>query len=391
MSFSQALSGLDAASNNLNVIGNNIANSQTVGFKSSSALFADVYAGAKIGLGTKVAGVLQDFTSGNLETSGRALDLAISGDGFFKLEYAGQITYSRNGQFSLTPDGYMENSEGARLMTADGVVQVPSAAMQARATGTDEDGNPSGGMQAVFNLDATSPSIDPALTFDPLNPTTYSYQNTSTVYDSLGIARQLNVYFVKTADNTWDVHAAIGTDVQSPGSVSFDNNGVLTDTTPLALTFTGQDGAADLAFQLDLAGTTQFADPFDLSKLSQNGYTAGSLVGISISQDGTVVGNYSNEQKRDLATIGLVSFRSPEGLQAIGGNMWVESAASGQPLPGIAGTGRFGSIQSGVLESSNVDLTKELVNLIIAQRNFQANAQSVKTQSDALEQAMNLR
>lgn len=511
MGFSQALSGLNAASSNLNVVSNNIANSQTVGFKSSSTQFADIYAGAKIGLGTRVAAVVQNFNSGNLETTDRVLDLAISGSGFFRLEQGGQMVYSRNGQLTLTADGYLENAQGARLVGADGVIQIPAEGL--RASPTDE-------VKATLNLDAGAEAV--TADFDATDPATYSYANAATVYDSLGNAHQLTTYYRKVDINQWEVHAALdGKDITPIAApmVSFNSRGMLQDSPVLEpmladyegaetyLTDNGLDvqdyldvkaayeadpannlappaisetdhpqfqqyvddflaykdyrksvdepvvadygdtqaylvakaayeadpdqpnpdpidypgaqayldhlaaynlgsvykpaafsisaaelnnGAATLSFQLDLTGTNQFGNDFEVSGLTQNGYTTGGLMGFSVDENGNIIGNYSNEQSQILGQIQLTSFRNPEGLQPVGDNVWIETAASGQALTGVAGAGQFGTIESGVVEASNVDLTKELVNLIIAQRNFQANAQSVKTQSDVLEQAVNL-
>lgn len=514
MGFSQALSGLNAASSNLNVVSNNIANSQTVGFKSSSTQFADIYAGAKIGLGTRVAAVVQNFNSGNLETTDRVLDLAISGSGFFRLEQGGQMVYSRNGQLTLTADGYLENAQGARLVGADGIIQIPAEGL--RASPTDE-------VKATLNLDAGAKAV--TADFDASDPATYSYANAATVYDSLGNAHQLTTYYRKVDINQWEVHAALdGKDITPIAApmVSFNSSGMLQDSPvlePMLADYEGAEtyltdsgyadvqayldvkaayeadpanpapptiseidhpqfqqyvddflaykdyrksvdepvvadygntqayldakaayeadstqpnpdpidatlypqaqayldhlaaynlgpvykpatfsisaaelnnGAAALSFQLDLTGTNQFGNDFEVSGLTQNGYTTGGLMGFSVDENGNIVGKYSNEQSQILGQIQLASFRNPEGLQPVGDNVWIETAASGQALAGVAGAGQFGTIESGVVEASNVDLTKELVNLIIAQRNFQANAQSVKTQSDVLEQAVNL-
>ncbi|WP_349571469.1 flagellar hook protein FlgE [Azotobacter salinestris] len=383
MGFSQALSGLNAASSNLNVVSNNIANSQTVGFKSATAQFADVYAGAKVGLGVRVAAVMQNFTAGNLESTGRGLDLAISGSGFFRLEQAGQVVYSRNGQLTLTPEGYLQNALGARLLGANGAIQVPADGLQARPTEE---------VAVTLNLDSASDII--TATFDPTDANTYSYANTATVFDSLGNAHELTMYFTKTGINTWEARTAIDGVVpatQSPQAVSFNTSGLLDGYAPSTFEFAMSNGAEDISFELDLAGSSQFGNDFEVASLTQSGYTAGSLVGLTVDQNGDIVGNYSNERKQVIGQVLLANFRSPEGLQPVGDNAWVETAASGQPLLGVAGVGQFGSLESGVVETSNVDLTKELVNLIVAQRNFQANAQSVKTQSDVLEQAVNLR
>ncbi len=395
MGFSQALSGLNASSSNLNVIGNNIANSQTVGFKSSNAVFADVFAGAKIGAGVSVSSVVQNFGAGNVEGTGRALDLAISGEGFFKLSQEGQVVYSRNGQLTLTPDGYLENAQGARLMSNAGVLQVPSAAMPASATTK---------LSSVFNLKSSDAAKPATPAFDPADSDTFNYASTASVYDSLGNVHQVTTYFRKTDANEWELYATLDGNDITPNPVptlSFDSNGKLLDTyTPAEFTVDAtatspdvglNNGAAELKFTIDLTGTTQFGNDYDQSSLTQNGYTAGSLVGITIDQNGTIVGNYSNEQKQTVGALILATFRTPEGLQSVGNNVWIETAASGQPLFGTAGIGRFGTVESGALEVSNVDMTKELVNLIVAQRTFQANAQSVKAQSDMLEQAVNLR
>lgn len=397
MGFSQALSGLNASSSNLNVIGNNIANSQTVGFKSSNAVFADVFAGAKIGAGVSVSSVVQNFGAGNVEGTGRALDLAISGEGFFKLSQEGQVVYSRNGQLTLTPDGYLENAQGARLMSNAGVLQVPSAAMPASATTK---------LSSVFNLKSSDAAKSATPAFDPADSDTFNYASTASVYDSLGNVHQVTTYFRRVepaADRKWEMYATLdgkpvaGTPptLTPTSTITFDENGVLdTAYTPDKVLVTAADldnGAADLEFEVNLIGTTQFGNDYDQSSLTQDGYTAGSLVGITIDQNGTIVGNYSNEQKQTVGSLILATFRTPEGLQSVGNNVWIETAASGQPLFGTAGVGRFGSVESGALEVSNVDMTKELVNLIVAQRTFQANAQSVKAQSDMLEQAVNLR
>ena len=380
MGFSQALSGLSSAAKGLDVVSNNISNSQTVGFKSSTTRFADVYAGAQ-GLGVKVAGVVQNFSSGPIENTGRPLDLAISGDGFFRFEQGGQVVYSRNGQLSLTPDGFLENAQGARLLGRNGAINVPSGGMAASATTQ---------VNVGMNFEAGSPVI--TATFDPTDTATYSYANTATVYDSLGTAHDMTMYFVKTAPNEWAVHTSVdGNLTTGSQTVKFTSSGAL-DATYAATDFTIPltTGADNLTFSLNLAGSTQFGNKFEANSLFQDGYTSGSLAGFSINENGQVVANYSNDRKAVLDQLQLASFRSPEGLRPMGDNMWVETVSSGQPLVGEAGTGQLGSLLTGAVEGSNVDLTAELVNLIIAQRNYQANAQSVKSQSEVLENAVNL-
>lgn len=396
MGFSQALSGLNAAATNLDVVGNNIANSQTVGFKGASTQFADVYTGALAGQGVRVAGVLQDFSNGTVESTGRNLDLAVNGGGFFRFQQGDETVYSRNGQLTLTSDGYLENAQGARLTGFPAGVgtggqpetlQVPAGAMPAVATTA---------VQASFQLDATADTIDRGATpFDAADGDTYSYANTGTAYDSLGVQHTMTTYFTKTGDNTWEARVSVdgNADAANVSELVFDGNGVLDEgaSTFENYSFTPGGGADPLNFGIDFDGTTQFGNGFSLDTLTQNGTAAGSLVGITFDETGRIIGNYSNEQSQVLGTIALANFRNPEGLEMAGDNAWVESGASGQPLLGLAGQGQFGTLESGAVEKSNVDLTSELVDLIIAQRNYQANTQTIKVQDEVLQSAVNLR
>jgi flagellar hook protein FlgE len=394
MGFSQALSGLNASSTDLNVVSNNIANSQTVGFKSSSTRFADVYAGSSsVGLGTQVTGVVQDFASGSLTTTSNGLDLAISGEGFFTFKDGLETVYSRNGQLTLNNEGYLENDSGARLVgTSGAAIQIPTAGMQASATAA---------VDASLNLNSNSAIIDPALKpFDSTDTSTYSYANTASVYDSLGNSHSMTMYFTKTGINEWAVHSAIDGQVLTEDlgagpvaasqTVTFDTSGLLVGGAAKNYSFDAANGSAPIAFELDLTGSTQFGNDSELSSIAQDGYTSGSLLGFAIDDTGRVIGSYANDQTQILDQVQLASFRNTSGLKAVGSNSWAETSESGQALLGIAGTGKLGSVEAGVVEESNVDLTAELVNLIIAQRNFQANSQSVKTQSDVLQQAVNL-
>lgn len=391
MSFSQALSGLKAASTSLDVIGNNIANSQTVGFKGSRTLFADVYAGAQAGLGVRVTTVQQDFGTGMLESTGRNLDLAVAGEGFFRFIQNDQVVYSRNGQLIVDAEGYMVNAQGARLtgyppgVGSGGTpvdLRVPTEALGANATER---------VEAAFNLDSGSDII--AETFDATNPDTYSYANNATVYDSLGNAHNVTLYFTKTGVNGWEVRAGLGGNVVGPETIGFDTNGIL-NPGDSSLNFDFGDlgnGSSPLDFDFEIAGTTQFGNDFEMSAVNQDGYSSGSLVGVTIDESGRIIGNYSNQRSNELGRIVLATFSNLEGLNPIGDNVWVETTASGQAMLGLATNGQFGTIESGVVENSNVDLASELVNLIIAQRNYQANSQTIKVQDDVLQTAVNLR
>ncbi len=428
MGFAQGVSGLNAAAANLDVIGNNIANSGTIGFKSGSVQFSDVYAGSRAGLGTQVAGIFQNFSSGAVQSSTRALDVAIvDGDGFFRLASpGGEVAYSRNGQFDIDKDGFIVNAGGLRLtgyqVAANGTVaggaptalQLPTGAMPPAATQA---------ITAQYNIDSrpASPSVTP---FDANNSASYNYSNTVTVFDSLGNSHELSTFFVKTGVNAWDTYAtadgypltAAGAMVAPPtaagpplvvnsvaltdGKMGFDANGVLGTAAPTTLvggkmTLAGLNfgnGSGPMSFTIDVTGTTQFGTANDVKKLTQDGYEAGQLTAFAINQDGTVTGKYSNEQSKALGKVVLSSFVNPGGLQSKGDNIWAETAASGQPLTGTPGTGtKLGALVAGALEQSNVDLTAELVNLIVAQRTYQANAQTVKTQDQVVQALMNMR
>lgn len=412
MGFAQGISGLNSSAANLDVIGNNIANSSTIGFKSGSAQFADIYAGSRVGLGTQVSGVLQNFTSGAVQTSSRALDVAIvNGDGFFRLAgTSGEITYSRNGQFNTDKDGYLVNAEGSRLtgypVGANGAIGVvPPVALQVPTTGISPKATTS--VTAQLNIDSRA-DIPLNTPFSAKDSSTYNYSNAVTVYDSLGNSHELATFFAKTGANTWDVYAtADGQALTSTGAVAvppataagpvdsltFDGNGLLTSGGTVNFAGLAWTSGADASnFTMNLTGTTQFGNSNDVKKLTQDGYTSGQMTSFSIGQDGIITGKYSNEQTTPLGRIVLSEFVNPNGLQPKGGNAWGETAASGQALTGTPGTGtKIGSLASGSVEESNVDLTSELVNLIVAQRAYQANAQTVKTQDQVMQTLVNMR
>ncbi|MFC5476018.1 flagellar hook protein FlgE [Paraherbaspirillum soli] len=398
MGFAQGVSGLNASSSNLDVIGNNIANSGTIGFKAGSVLFADVYAGSRVGLGTQVAGVSQNFTQGAVQTSTRALDVAITnGDGFFRLDSAGgEVSYSRNGQFNMDKNGYIVNAQGLRLtgyqVTANGTIaggtpaaiQLPTTSMNPNATTK---------INAQYNIDSRS-TVPITAPFNAADSTSYNYQNSVTGFDSLGNPHEITNFFVKTGANAWSVYQTLdGGASTNIGALTFNTAGVLT--APVGGTLAPApiplaNGAAPMNFTVNLTGTTQFGNDNAVTKLTQDGYTSGALTAYAINQDGTVTGKYSNEQTKTLGQIVLSSFTNPDGLQSKGGNAWAETAASGQPLTGTPGVGtKSGALTSGALETSNVDLTAELVNLIVAQRTYQANAQTVKAQDQVMQTLVN--
>lgn len=389
MGFSQSLSGVNAASSQLDTIGNNISNSQTVGFKSSATQFADIYANSQ-GLGTRVADTVQNFGTGSLETTGRSLDLAIAGDGFFQFSQNEQMAYSRNGQLTMSADGYFENAQGARLTDQQGEpLQVTEFSQGSQATGTGT------GVQAEFNLNAEAETITDA--FDQNDSDTYNYvTNAGTVYDALGVGHQLSLYYTKTGDNTWNANAVMeGEVVGTSTGMTFDSSsGALTGggvITANADTATLGTGAAPMNFDINLEDNTQYGSEFELRNFAQDGNTSGTFVGVEITENGEILANYSNGNSGEVGTIGMANFRNPEGLTPEGDNLWTATQESGAALLGQAGSGQIGSLESGTVEASNVDLTQELVDMIIAQRNFQANNNAIQTQSDILETVTNLR
>lgn len=422
MGFQQGLSGLNVASKDLDVIGNNVANSGTVGFKTSQTEFADVFAASlvgagasPVGLGSRVANVTQQFTQGNITTTSNPLDVAINGGGFFRVSDNGAITYTRNGQFELDKNGFIITSVGQHLtgyaVTSSGLIntggltdlQISSANIAPQVTGGAVSG--AKGVVGNLNLNSGAPIISSA--FNYTDPTTYNNSTSLTVYDTLGTAHTYSLYFVKTAANTWNVNATltnsagVTTDLSAGGTaplgtMTFNSSGTLTTAMPFtqAAITTAQlgTGAAALTFPVSFTGTTQFGGSFSVNSLTQDGYGQGQLSGFSIGKDGVIVGRYTNGQSKNLGQVVLTSFRDPQGLQPLGGNQWAETSNSGAALQGVPGSsGSFGALQSSSVEDSNVDLTAELVDMITAQRNYQASAQTIKTQDQVMQTLVNLR
>jgi len=469
MGFQQGLSGLNGSAKALEAIGNNISNANTIGFKQSTPGFADVYAASlsgasssgQLGIGTTVKSIAQEFSQGNITATSNPLDIAINGSGFYRMvDLSGAPSYTREGQFQVNKDGYMVNSSGLKLtgtMPATGSTPVPifidTSNIPPVATGQ---GTPvATGLVMGLNLDsreslpvnawdlATAP---PTAKFDPTDPTTYNKSTSATVYDTLGNAHQLGLFFVKvapgfsTADTVsavpgptqdWWVYANVdnGTnnslsgatdsvtgallpvDLMQPFVLTFDSSGKLllsTDslddpTNPGAQSATAGLFATSLSpgvvssatvpmiFPLNLEATTQYGNVFGVNSITQDGYTSAQLSGLTVSQDGTVSGRYSNGQSKALGQITLTSFKNPNGLMSLGGNQWAETAASGQPQIGTPGAGANGVLQSSAVEESNVDLTKQLVDMITQQRTYQANAQTIKTMDQILQTLVSMR
>jgi flagellar hook protein FlgE len=490
MSFEQGLSGLSAASSSLSAIGNNVANANTVGFKQSSAQFADMFAASlagassvSIGTGVTVSNVAQQFTQGNITTTTNPLDTAISGPGFFQLSNtAGATVYSRNGQFHMDKSGFMVNAQGDKvngyMPNAAGVIlggapvplQINPANIQPQASAT-----------SVVGVNLSSASAVPTTsTFSSTDPTSYTNSTSMTVYDSLGASHVATVYFARqpiaaaslgnasvattgvmtlsgsttglSVGNTvtvggvtytitgvtggttltvtpaptsavaaapattnapsanWNTYLTVdGNPIPAAGTpltqLTFNSLGALASTTPASTplgsitssalfpnsTSVSTTQAITFDFNSPTAGTTQYGSPFAVNTLTQDGYASGQLNSTSTSQDGTIMGRYSNGQTRSLGQIVLANFTGVQGLQDIGNNSWVQTAASGNPLVGPPGSGGLGTLQSSATEDSNVDLTAALVNMITAQRVYQANAQTIKTEDTLMQTVVNLR
>ncbi|MFZ0498424.1 MAG: flagellar hook protein FlgE [Steroidobacteraceae bacterium] len=407
MSFDIALSGVDAANTDLNVVSNNIANVDTTGFKESETEFADVYAQTQQGVaatatgnGVAVSDVAQQFAQGNITTTSNNLDLALSGNGFFILSNNGGISYTRNGAFQVNSSGNLVDSTGDLVqgyapLSTGGFNTGQLSNMQL----TTAESQPQATTSATINLNLPSNATAPTdATFSPTDADSYTDSTSLTVYDSLGAAHTAQLYFIKGPAsgpaNTWSAQLYVdGTAVGAAQPLSFSNSGVLTTPANGELAFDGYTpatGAATMNMTFNFSGSTQYGDSFGVNSVQPNGYTTGSLVGINISSSGVVQANFTNGQSTTLGQLALANFADPQGLQQIGNTQWQQSFASGAPVQGVAGGAGFGTIQSGALEDSNVDITSQLVDMITAQRAFQANAQMISTEDQLTQDVINI-
>ncbi|KQU71326.1 MULTISPECIES: flagellar hook protein FlgE [unclassified Rhizobacter] len=420
MGFQQGLSGLNASSKNLEVIGNNVANANTFGAKASRAEFADMYAAAmngsganKIGIGVNLAAVTQQFSQGSITTTESSLDVAINGSGFFQLNDNGTTVYSRNGQFQVNKDGYIVSNGGLKLMgyKADGTgtiqpgqavpLQLPTAGIDPAATKN---------ITLEMNLDSRAATTLPATTpqINLTDAKTYNNATSLTVYDAKGQDVALTYYFQKAGTDQWNVYVtANGTSLAVDGAgdpapvttLQFPTNGgnptapvgAVTLDIPATTNAAGAETLAISGVQLNLGSATQYGAGFGVTDLKQDGYAPGQLSGLSIEDNGIVMATYSNGQSKPAGQMELANFRNAQGLKPLGGNNWSRSYESGDPILGVPSEGNMGVLQSGALEESNVDLTAELVNMMTAQRTYQANAQTIKTQDQVLQTLVNLR
>ncbi|HHX8347637.1 TPA: flagellar hook protein FlgE [Vibrio diabolicus] len=394
MSFNIALSGLDATNTELNTISHNIANASTYGFKGGRTEFSAVYNGMQPG-GVEVASISQNFDKdGSISGTGRNMDLAINGGGFFVTkDNTGQTLYTRSGVFSRDKDNFITANSGAKLqgysvdsnnnlMTGSvGNIQVSTSSLSAKATD---------GVDFVANFDASVSAIDKTVTpFNPDDSNSFNTSYTTKVYDSLGNSHTVTQYFTKTASNSWEVNVQVdgGATPVTTVPVTFDKDGSLSSpTAPFNVSFPAA-GANAMSVDINLKGSTQFGAKFGVSTNSPNGYTSGKLTGVRVEGNGMVYATYNNGQSQLQGQVILADFANTQGLAKVSGTAWTQSFSSGAPITGVPGSGTLGDLTPGALEGSNVDLTSELVALMTAQRNYQANAKTIST-SDKLTQAL---
>ncbi|SCC91074.1 Fagellar hook-basal body protein [Thiomonas sp. X19] len=403
--FQTALSGLQAASTDLQVMGNNISNANTVGFKESNAQFADAYASAiagtapaagQIGIGTTVQTVAQQFSQGNIQTTSNPLDVAINGTGFFQFNYNGATVYGRNGQFQIDQNGHIVDAAGGKLIGTPAVSgALTGGAGPLRVTATILAPQATSGLSIGLNLDAGATPIASGTAFNINDPTSYNYSTSTTVYDSLGASHLLTSYYQLTsgATPTWNVYysangttASGGTTSGSFGTLPFTSAGAVSGT--VSGTIAGlnwADGASSSTIAINFAGSTNYSAPSAVSSITDNGYGVGQLSNLSINPGGVVYGVYSNGQSSILGQITLTNFAAPQNLQRVGNNYYAATYQSGQPLTGQPSSNGLGTLQASAVEQSNVNLSTQLVDLIVAQQAYQANAQTIKTQNQVVQ------
>ncbi len=434
MAFSTALSGLNAASSDLDIVGNNIANSNTAGFKASRGEFADIFAvsnlgaGNAIGQGVALSNVAQEFGQGQFEFTGSSLDMAVNGDGFFQLSDGDVDSYTRAGAFSMNREGFIVNASGLVLQgfRVDSAGEISSSTPEDVRIDTGVSQPEATTLVAIAaNVDASEAAISAAITFDSADPASFNHSTSTTVFDSLGSSHQLTTYYRKlpvdavavppVTENTWQTYTYVDNIVVPPTNktlvapnnqdyitLKFDNSGALdtvVDNGVIAsndiLNYTNFNiagsGAEPLTFSMDYTSLTQYGGDFSVNALSQDGYSTGEFTDLDVDAEGNVFARFSNGQATTLAKITVVTFPSVGSLRQVGDTSWTETFASGSPIakePGNAGAGR---IESGALEQSNVNLTEQLVKMITAQRNFQANAQMISTSDQVTQTIINIR
>jgi len=413
MTFYTSLSGLQAAQTDMSTISNNLANVGTDGFKKSRSDFADVMASSfytaprqQIGMGTTLTQNVQQFGEGNLKTTGSALDLAISGDGFFAVQTgasaSGSIAYTRNGGFTVGQDHTIIDAQGSALLAypvdASGNVTATGTDGLAKVTIPTTSGTPTATGKVTLDVNLASGATTPASTFDRTNPATYNNSAITTIYDASGNAQTLTNYFVRDSaadangSTGWTMYSYAGDQQLKAGgaagvAVSFDATGAMTS--PASATtfdaFTSPTTGLSQALSLDLAGSTQKASAFSVAARSQDGAAVGAFSGVSVDKAGVITATFSNGDSKALGKVAIANFTTPTGLRQLGNSYWGATGISGKASLGAPGDTGYGGLMSGTIEGSNVDITEELVDLIAAQRNFQANSKALDTQSQLIQ------
>ncbi len=420
MTFQIALTGINAASTELDTISNNIANNATTGFKRSRAEFADVYAtsassssGSTVGQGVRVANIRQEHTQGDMLFTDRNLDLAVEGLGFFQVDDDGTANYTRSGNFGLNDEGYIVDNTGNKLQGygVDTKAEIVPIVTDLQIDYSDLQPNRSTTVELTANLDSKAEATTPitvtaadgtqeTVTFSPAYSSTYNFSTSTLVYDSLGSSEVANIYFQKGTDTSWTAYVYVGDqEISDDGGVqlNFDSSGLLTDINGGSTTFQSNEyapasgGASNMSLLFDFAEITQFDDAFGVNRISQDGFSAGRLEDFDINETGIIFGRFSNGQAKTMGQVTLSNFANESGLRQVGSTSWTETYNSGEPATGAPGSASLGSVQSGALEGSNVDITQELVSMIGAQRSFQANAQVISTGDTLTQTVINIR
>jgi flagellar hook protein FlgE len=403
MPFRTAISGLRASMTDLSTIGNNVANASTTGFKKSRAEFSDIYAASNLGVagdtpgsGVNVSRIAQQFSQGTVSFTENALDLAINGNGFFVVNDGGSNLYTRAGAYGVDREGYVVNAQNQRLQAfqADTSGTITGALGDLLINTANVAPSATTAVTVGLNLDSSA-SVPTVATFDPTNTSSYNNATSTTVYDSLGNSHVASMYYVKTGANAWDTYTYVdGVAVDGPTALTFDTSGALTSPAGGAFTtasFTPSGGGAAMTLDLSYGTSTQYGSPFSVNSMVQDGYTTGTLSGLDIDTSGIIFARYSNGQAVTLGQVALANFANPQGLQPVGDTAWAETFEAGAPLVSAPGSSNLGLIQGGALEESNVDLSEELVKMIVAQRNFQANAQVIQTADQVTQSIINIR
>lgn len=392
MPFRIALSGLNAASSDLSITAHNIANASTLGFKQFRAEFSDVLSD-----GVQLASETQQFGQGAVDFTGNPLDLSISGDGFFTLSDGGGLVYSRAGAFGVDSDGYVVNSANQRLQVypeAGGGIFDVGALQDLRLVAAAN--QPMATSRTEVGVNLATEEVVPSGPFDPDDASTFNNTTSITIYDSLGTEHTATLYFSKTGTpNQWETRLYVDDNpVGGANTLEFSSTGLLVSPAGGSFTMPAYDpgnGSDPITMDFDYSLSTQYGGEFTVNTLTQDGLNVGRLTGIDIDPSGRVLARFTNGRSQSLGQIALTSFSNFQGLESLGDNTWAETYSSGPPLRGEAGKGTLGLVQSGTLEQSNVDLTAQLVAMITAQRNFQANAQMISTADTVTQTIINLR